>query len=205
MSTNGVKSGARRDRGGSEPTYEEWATELRRDYSARKRLARRTDASGYSRWPTPAALDEKGGFNGHSKGGQDLVHTATRWQTPRTVRGGYTRDHGRTDAERLSLEGQAKRWSTPSVPNGGRTSNVTNYRPDGSKMQKDLQAVCRSFLPDQMPAMSGHVCSPLCRRLNPRFVEWLMAWPIGWTACEPVGTAYTLWLRRWRSWLFGGS
>ena len=25
-------------------------------------------------------------------------------------------------------------------------------------------------------------------KLNPEFVEWLMGWPIGWTACEPVGT-----------------
>ena len=24
--------------------------------------------------------------------------------------------------------------------------------------------------------------------LNPMWVEWLMGWPLGWTACEPLGT-----------------
>jgi hypothetical protein len=27
------------------------------------------------------------------------------------------------------------------------------------------------------------------RTLNPRFVEWLMGWPTGWTAFEPLETA----------------
>ncbi len=32
-------------------------------------------------------------------------------------------------------------------------------------------------------------------RLNPSFVEWMMAWPIGASACEPLETD------RFRSWL----
>ncbi len=32
--------------------------------------------------------------------------------------------------------------------------------------------------------------------LNPMWVEWLMGWPLGWTALEPLGTArFRLWLR----------
>lgn len=37
-------------------------------------------------------------------------------------------------------------------------------------------------------------------RLNPEFVEWLMGWPIGWTASRPLETGkFRLWLRG-RSW-----
>ena len=32
--------------------------------------------------------------------------------------------------------------------------------------------------------------------LNPEWVEWLMGWPIGWTALEPLGTdRFRWWLR----------
>lgn len=31
--------------------------------------------------------------------------------------------------------------------------------------------------------------------LNPDWVEWLMGWPMGWTALQPLGTV------RFRSWL----
>jgi hypothetical protein len=32
-------------------------------------------------------------------------------------------------------------------------------------------------------------------RLNPEFIEWVMGWPIGWTAVAPLGTAK---YREWR-------
>lgn len=35
-------------------------------------------------------------------------------------------------------------------------------------------------------------------KLNPPWVEWLMGWPINWTALEPVGTGWSLWLQRMR-------
>jgi hypothetical protein len=32
--------------------------------------------------------------------------------------------------------------------------------------------------------------------LNPTWVEWLMGWPLGWTAFEPLATdKFRLWLR----------
>lgn len=51
----------------------------------------------------------------------------------------------------------------------------------------------------------GHTCSHKCRRLNPRFVEYLMSWPIGWTACDAPVTGLTQYVRQWRSYLFGRS
>lgn len=40
--------------------------------------------------------------------------------------------------------------------------------------------------PSQMKPRTKPLNSVVGGRLNPEFVEWLMGWPIGWTACEPV-------------------
>jgi len=42
------------------------------------------------------------------------------------------------------------------------------------------------------------------RKLNPLFVEMLMGLPFAWTDCEQQVTGLSLWLRRWRSLLYGG-
>ncbi len=34
-----------------------------------------------------------------------------------------------------------------------------------------------------------------CQSLNPNWVEWLMGWPIGWTALKPLATDR---FRQWR-------
>lgn len=39
---------------------------------------------------------------------------------------------------------------------------------------------------------SGEPLSPRDRTLNPRFVEWLMGWPIGWTDCDSQVTEWFL-------------
>ncbi len=52
--------------------------------------------------------------------------------------------------------------------------------------------------------MKGTAVSPPSGSLNPRFVEWLMGFPIGWTEQEPIEsidfdaweTAWCLRLRR---------
>jgi hypothetical protein len=41
-------------------------------------------------------------------------------------------------------------------------------------------------------------------RLNPQFVEYLMGWPIGWTAFEPVVTESSRWRQRMRSTFWRG-
>ena len=45
-------------------------------------------------------------------------------------------------------------WPTASVPNGGRTSNTSNYRPDGTKQQIDLGALAKGW---QTPHGMGNV------------------------------------------------
>jgi len=48
-------------------------------------------------------------------------------------------------------------------------------------------------------AMEPHL-PPGGGQLNPDWVEWLMGWPIGWTACEPLGTAR---FQQWPQWHSG--
>lgn len=99
-------------------------------------------------------------------------------------------------------------WPTPNVPNGGR---IRKSQPDGVKRQHSFETAVRMWPTpaardyrhpnaktyqergggskgEQLPNAVG---GPL----NPPWVEWLIGWPIGWTACEPLETD------RFRQWL----
>jgi hypothetical protein len=77
---------------------------------------------------------------------------------------------------------------TPNVPNGGRKPkgglSRTGITPDGKKRQVGLENAVTMWdessrlLPDS--GASGS--------LNPVFVEWLMGYPLGWTACAASAT-----------------
>jgi len=45
----------------------------------------------------------------------------------------------------------------------------------------------------------GAGCSEDTLDLNPRFAEWVMGWPIGWTDGAQLETEFALWLRRSRT------
>jgi len=54
-------------------------------------------------------------------------------------------------------------------------------------------------LPAREITKDGGDTSEMRRTLNPRFVEALMGWPIGWTGFDSVATAWSHWLQRMRS------
>ena len=64
-------------------------------------------------WPTPMAGTPA--QNGNSAAGNSDFSRGVMalWQTPRVTTGGYTRDHGQSGAERLTLSGQSEAWATP--------------------------------------------------------------------------------------------
>jgi len=70
------------------------------------------------RWATPMTSDAlKGGPNqAFGRGNPPLVAQALKWETPRTVSGGYTRDRGDPSQTRLTMEGQALAFSLPDRP-----------------------------------------------------------------------------------------
>jgi len=129
------------------PSSKAWATELRRDYSARRKLARHRNAYVSSYWPTPAARDYR------TAGGSGFL------------------------ARRLAA-------STRGQPLNEMARECSR------QVQKTSTVGGESLL--------------TIRKLNPLFVEMLMGLPFAWTDCEQQVTGLSLWLRRWRSLLYGG-
>jgi hypothetical protein len=131
-------------------------------------------------WPTPQASDDQRDrqsdegvlkWSQREQASSELAVTARLWATP------SSRDHKDTD---------------------GMATTGTN--PDGSERERLDQLPRQVFqfgLPAPQTPQPGPTSSvdtptsprPSKRRLNPRFVEWLMGWPLGWTAYAPVATA----------------
>ena len=132
-------------------------------------------------WPTPTCPNggrsvahvtdwrsERTAYSASGKKVQvDLAQAVKRWPT--------TRDRG-TDAPARtggpSLAVAVRRWTTPTAHNakeGGFPSEHDRNTPT-------------------LAAQAGG-------SLNPTWVEWLMAWPLGWTDLKPLGTDK---FRQWR-------
>lgn len=187
-------------------SLKEWATRSRRACSARERSARRIVGFGcsYSQWPTAKAslggADPVGG--GDNRGAANLKRAVLEWTTPQAhdVTGGHLTRGGLRSSEML-LPGQAKMWPTPTQ----RDSKGKSQRGEAAPMDAlaNMAECSRSFRPDPATSMPGDESSKQTRRLNLRFVEWLMGWPIGWTDCERPATASSAYKRRMRSALSG--
>ena len=88
-------------------------------------------------------------------------------------------------------------WPTPSasVVNDGEDPTTWQARADVLKLERKngngagtpLTVASARWHQDRT-ASSGHQSSKSIPRLNPRFVEWMLNWPIGWTGSEPVAT-----------------
>jgi hypothetical protein len=120
-------------------------------------------------WPTPCADDTAMRSNPCAQGGTLLSTLAGNWPTPRA------RDH--------------------------KGSGPLTERPDGRSRMDQLEFAAEHWTPSLRPVQpiqDGPISSPERRTLNPLFVEWLMGWPIGWTACAPAATASSHWWRLMR-------
>jgi hypothetical protein len=76
--------------------------------------------------------------------------------------------------------------------------NVKDHK-DGANPSSNVPT--NSLLGRQAPRtfVCGKPSSTAGRKLNPRFVEWLMGWPLGWTDCGSVVTVSSLNRLRTRS------
>jgi hypothetical protein len=275
-----------------EPTYSEWATALRLDSLARRKLARRMNGSGSTSWPSARAEDSQSCGN-HPRGESDSLTGMVRswstpvagdstrgapqkaetlaarykksgggmrtltndlgiWHTPTVSTGDWTKDNGK-GPKRPTLIGQAKHYPTPTASAYGTSQNgINKTRPSASTPSLETMA-SSGLLPqvsyptpaardgkganseahvrengtgrkhlDQLPNFVAHTMSDPSRPdqtsstnggeslsktrvLNPRFVEWLMSWPLGWTDCAAPVTEWTRYRQLWRSFLFGSS
>jgi hypothetical protein len=130
-----------------------------------------------------------------------------QWRTPMTA------DDGRkvtAVCHQVQLKNQAEQWPTPEAGQFG-TADVPRLLDRRVKYQEKYgnngfgltlgQTVAvmtyRSSPPDPTTP-AGPPSSPERRSLNPRFVEWLMGWPIGWTSFACAETGLSPWLQRSR-------
>jgi len=116
-----------------------------------------TIAEQAEHWKTPHGMsnpDHKGKVGGC--GGGEFAKQANHWQTPATD---SFRSRGGDRVDEMGLDQQARMFPL---------------------MAHSLPA---QLIPDGQPSSEKDPIShpPLKRRLNPRFVEWLMGFPAGWT------------------------
>jgi hypothetical protein len=140
---------------------------------------RRTKGSAGSFWPTATTSDAKGarrhGYMTEGNAGTTLLDFVTLWPTPVSSDGerGVKGDKpGRQGGP--SLAAAAVMWKTPTA--GGTDSNYEAYL---ARMARKTDPKSRGKTePTNLSMQVGG-------QLNPTWVEWLMAYPSGWTVLEP--------------------
>jgi len=143
------------------------------------------------RWQTPRASDgEKGGPNQVVHGEPALASQACRlW--PTATSGDSKASGGRNETARHSerthpgtslTDAAVRNWPTPTArlddPRGMPSPALARARMESGKTNLD-DAVSALGHPDQTTCSHGGACR---RSLNPRFVAWLMGFPLDW--CE---------------------
>lgn len=136
-------------------------------------------------WPTPKAQNANGSYRRPGKQGADL-QTTVRFPTPSatdvadrqpgnphlTKNGTYRHINKGGGQSAMRLSQVVKMFPTP---------NASDYRDRGNLSNPSIQR--RIALGKQI-----NLSMEVGGQLNPNWVEWLMGWPIGWTALEPLAT-----------------
>ena len=141
-----------------------------------------TIAEQAEHWHTPHGIsnrDHTGKIGGC--GGGEFAKQANQWQTPAAD---SFRSRGGDRVDEMGLDQQARMFPTP-ASRDYRTPNKESYQKRSQTTKgEQLQNFVAHSLPDPIPPsgpQSSETTPGLPRRLNPRFVEWLMGFPIGWT------------------------
>ncbi len=119
-------------------------------------------------WPTPTVTGNYNRPGASKNAGMGLATAARMWPTPtagEASRGRTTVTGGRSPGRTTSLTGQVnmKMWPTPAARDF-RHPNAKSFEERGGGKKGE-----------QLPNSVG---GPL----NPTWVEWLMGWPLGWSA-----------------------
>lgn len=141
-------------------------------------LARRTYANASGYWPTPracsamaATITPESVWNHNRFPNLETVVGRRMWPTPTASTGGMEPE-GKTGRKLETVV----RWPTPTVAMHKGSSMVAITRKTGRSRAGD-----RLDYATERGEIAGG-------RLNPTWVEWLMGWPIGWTALKPLET-----------------
>ena len=170
----------------SSVTWPRWGTMQDGACSAQPTPERRTFESGFGSWlPTPTTIDTGSRFN-RSKSKNAATRPTlgamakfSKWPIPTAH---DAKDSGRSPSEaRRNSPGLAfqaltrQTWPTPTA------SDSASGGAQWSKTQMTLTTAVLAPNGERLPETRGG-------SLNPTWVEWLMGWPLGWTALEPLGT-----------------
>ena len=194
----------------SEASWKAWATALRKDCLRRQKLAHRTSASGCLFWPTPNVA---GGGNppenlirngnhyvrpSGKKAHLGLDQAAKIWPTP-MASDGYKPSAG--NRKLADLTHASRMWPTPAARDakGANSRKHVEVNGTGRRHMDQLANFAVHSLPDREILRDGNNTSDTPLTLNPRFVEALMGWPIGWTSFGFAATGWSRWLQHMRS------
>ena len=149
-------------------------------------LVRRTDANGALSWATPISQEQKTGVANHQ--GRSLNKEVALWPAPQASdwkganKSGSGSNSSRSLATAAEWQTQAEQGATPMAADDGKKVTPNSLQ-DGLIGQS-----YRFGRPDHKMPKGGDKSSQQTRRLNPRFVEMLMGWPLGWTDFVSSGT-----------------
>lgn len=153
------------------------------------------DAEVFTQWGAPRASDaEKGGPNqAFGAGGIPLPAQAAQWPTPaaRDRKGENSADHLENGTGRLHLDQLpnfvAHCFSRPAP-------ETVTHGPTLSQLRRIWRPLRASLIASHGRATWRRLWkSRDKKRLNPLFVEWLMAWPSGHALCDCSATEFTRW------------
>lgn len=156
----------------SAESYESWAIASKRACSRRLRRALRIGVSASSCWPTPTAS------NNGNRVEIEIGAAGLSFEIPKGMIG---QQKGPKEASKV--------WTLMWL-----TMQAAGFRPG-----KRREATFLSSHPLRVTLRLGTHASADTLHYNPRFTEWMMGWPIGWTSSGQQVTGYAAWLRRSRS------
>jgi len=146
-------------------------------------------SDGEETWQTPTAQDANGRTHHNQRDGSkraSLLGQVSMWPTPRTT----GLDGGSNSRKAAKARGM---WPTPPVDD---SSNVTRQSGAFQSLTRSVremlptptvQDASNNGGPSQMERNTPPLNAVAGGALNPRWVEWLMGWPLGWTDCGASG------------------
>ena len=192
-------------------TYSEawpkWGLMLHGEASRQAPWEPATAGKGCLSWPTPRSQDSKHGaateYELNRDPSVDLLHVSVErhWPTPAAsvVNDGESAESWEARRKKLKLKGTngngagkpltvaSVSWPTPAARDGkGANSREHCETGKGRAHMDQLPNFVAHSLPPVPTTQDGETSSSSTRRLNPRFVEILMGWPVGWTGYEFV-------------------
>lgn len=217
----------------SRRTWKQTVTALRQESLARRKLARRileNVFSSWPNWPTPNTIDQKGGTR-NGRGQTQLCHAVkNNWPTPAAAQAkqGQNSPDG-IRGQTLVGAARGQNWATPTTVQSGPDFARKDRKGAG---QDDLVTMTvKEALGLNFATPTAHDCKGKGRDcqlvtdlihgrgrpgadvpnlhgklpglLNPDWEEQLMGWASGQSAFTCSEKELSLYLRRWRLWLFG--